>query len=184
MKFEWKRKRLDYFAEVKGGKRLPKGKNLTTDPKEHPYIRIRDIGTSKILELNANYEYVDSETQKLISRYTVSEDDILISIVGTIGLIGIVGKSLNNANLTENCVKITNLTGIDKDYLYYYLISTWGQYEISKATVGAVQLKLPIKNIQAIEIVYPEEREIQRKIVSILSLLDQKIQLNNDINNN
>ena len=120
---EWKESKIKDFAEVKGGKRLPKGKQLTSVPTKHPYIRIRDLGKSKYLELNPEIEFVDDETQLSIARYIVNAGDILISVVGTIGLIGIVGESLDKANQTENCDKIINCTGIEPEYLYYYLIS-------------------------------------------------------------
>lgn len=184
MRYKMKTSLLEEFADVKGGKRLPKGANLQTIPNSHPYIRIRDLGSSKVLELNTNYEYVDDETQKTISRYIVSQGDILISIVGTIGLIGIVGHTLEKANLTENCVKLVNIRGIDREYLYYYLISKLGKDEITKGTVGAVQPKLPIKNIQKIAITHPLEIGIQKRIASILKTIDDKITLNRKINNN
>ena len=56
MTFNWMTSRLDSFATVKGGKRLPKGASLQKEKNKHPYIRIRDLGDSKILELNSNYE--------------------------------------------------------------------------------------------------------------------------------
>ena len=179
----WREGRIRDFADVKGGKRLPKGKQLVGFPTAHPYIRIRDIGKSKVLQLTADYEYVDDETQKDISRYIVAKGDILISVVGTIGLIGIVGDTLDGANQTENCDKLTNLNGIDRDYLYYYLVSSLGQAEIKKGTVGAVQPKLPLKNIQDLLIHYPT-LETQRKIASVLSALDNKIEKNTEINEN
>ena len=145
---EWKEYRLGDIATIKGGKRLPKGINLIDVPNNHPYIRVRDLGHEKTLELNSFYEYVDDETQKFISKYIVNAGDIIISIVGTIGLIGIVGDTLDNANLTENCVKVVDISNLEKEYLYYFLISIYGQSEIKKGIVGAVQLKLPIKNIQ------------------------------------
>ena len=144
---EWKTYRLGEIATIKGGKRLPKGVNLIKIRNSHPYIRIRDIGKTKNIELDSTYEYVDDDTQKTIARYIVQEGDILISIVGTIGLVGIVGKSLDSANLTENCVKLTNLRGVEKDFLFYFLKSEYGQNEINKGIVGAVQAKLQIKNI-------------------------------------
>lgn len=180
---KWQEVRLGDVCDVKGGKRLPKGVNLVTIKNTHPYIRVRDLGQGKRLQLNQNYEYVDDETQKIISHYIVSEDDVLISIVGTIGLIGIVGNSLNNANLTENCVKLINLRGIDKDFLYYFLISNSGQDAIKQGTVGAVQAKLPIKNIQTIQILLPP-MDVQKKIAGVLGALDDKIELNSKINNN
>ena len=179
---EWKEVRLGDVCEIKGGKRLPKGVNLITQKNSHPYIRVRDLGKSKTIELNSSYEYVDEITQKQIQRYITQKGDILISIVGTIGLIAIVGGSLDGANLTENCVKLVKLDKIDTEYLYYYLKSPFGQQNISRGTVGAVQAKLPIKNIQDFSIICPELISNQRRIASILSSLDRKIELNNKIN--
>ena len=168
---EWKEIHLGDIATIKGGKRLPKGVNLVSSPNSHPYIRVRDLGLKKVLELDSSYEYVDDDTQKLISRYIVNTGDIIISIVGTIGLVAIVGKSLNNANLTENCVKLIDINNFDKEFLYYYLISELGKQEIQKGIVGAVQAKLPIKNIQNIIVKAPDIL-LQQKIASILSSLD------------
>lgn len=179
----WNVAKIKDFAEVKGGKRLPKGKQLIKEPNSHPYIRIRDLGKTKYLQLTSNYEYVDDETQQSISRYIVNKGDILISVVGTIGLIGIVGDTLDKANQTENCDKIINIKNILPEYLYYYLISSFGQEEIRKGTVGAVQPKLPLKNVQDISVFYPSIKE-QERIVNILSSIDEKIEMNNAINNN
>ena len=175
--------KLGDVAAVKGGKRLPKGTSLITTPNNHPYIRVRDLNGRRTLELDNSFEFVDDETQKTISRYIVDNGDIVLSIVGTIGLVAIIGKSLDKANLTENCVKLTSLTGIDRDFLYYFLKSSFGQQEITRGTVGAVQAKLPIKNIQDIKIPLPDEFT-QRKIAAILSSLDEKIEINQKINDN
>lgn len=180
---KWNESKIKDFAEVKGGKRLPKGKQLISEANSHPYIRIRDLGKSKYLQLNSEYEYVDDETQKTIARYIVNKGDILISVVGTIGLVGIVGDTLDKANQTENCDKIINIKGLNPEYLYYYLISSLGQEEIKRGTVGAVQPKLPLKNVQDITVKYPSI-ETQGKIVGILSSIDDKIAINEAINNN
>jgi len=181
MRCEWKQVKLGDVATVKGGKRLPKNVNLINTPNTHPYIRVRDLNDRVTLELNDSFLYVDDQTQKGISRYVVNSDDIVISIVGTIGLVAKIGKTLDGANLTENCVKITNLQNIDKEYLFYYLKSVFGQQEIMRGIVGAVQQKLPIKNIQEITIKCPELIE-QKKIAAILSALDEKIAINRAIN--
>ena len=175
--------KLGEVAVVKGGKRLPKGVGLITTPNSHPYIRVRDLNGKCPLELNNTFEFVDDNTQATISKYTVNSGDIVLSIVGTIGLVSIVGSSLNRANLTENCVKLTALPNIDRDFLYYFLKSPYGQQKIAQGTVGAVQAKLPIKNIQNIEINFPDIK-IQKEIASILSSLDNKIFVNDNINDN
>ena len=135
------------------------------------------------MQLNADYEYVDEETQQMIAQYIVNQGDILISVVGTIGLVGIVGNTLDKANQTENCDKIINIKKVLSEYLYYYLVSSFGQDEIKKGTVGAVQPKLPLKNVKDITVKYPPIIE-QKQIVEILSAIDEKIELNETINNN
>ena len=179
----WYEAKIKDFADVKGGKRLPKGRQLVKEPNNHPYIRIRDLGKTKYLQLTPEYEYVDEETQQSISRYIVNKGDILISVVGTIGLIGIVGETLDGANQTENCDKIININGVMPEYLYYYLKSNFGQDEIRKGTVGAVQPKLPLKNVQDISVFYPPMEE-QENIVAILGAIDEKIETNEAVNNN
>lgn len=171
---------ISEIAKVKGGKRLPKGVHLQSKQNAHPYIRVRDFNC-RTLELNDAFEYVDDETQKSIRQYIVSTGDVLVTIVGTIGLTAIVGQSLDGASLTENCVKISGLDSVDSEYLYYYLSSPFGQQEIARRTVGAVQPKLPIKNIRSMEIDYPT-REERERIVALLSLLDDKVEFNSRIN--
>ena len=172
---------LGNIADVKGGKRLPKGKNLTTEPTSHPYIRVRDLNDAIFASLDSNYEYVDEETQKTISRYIVSAGDVLISIVGTIGLTAIVDNTLEAANLTENCVKLTNLKYASPEYLLLYLRSNAGQEAIAKSTVGAVQLKLPLKNIQALPVPLLNSKELT-SLNEILAPIFAKIS-NNVIEN-
>lgn len=180
---QWNEAKIGEIAEVKGGKRIPKGRKLIKEPNSYPYIRIRNLGKTKYMQLNTDYEYVDEETQQMIARYIVNQGDILISVVGTIGLVGIVGNTLDKANQTENCDKIINIKKVLSEYLYYYLVSSFGQDEIKKGTVGAVQPKLPLKNVKDIIVKYPPIKE-QKQIVEILSAIDEKIELNETINNN
>ncbi|MEI6286309.1 MAG: restriction endonuclease subunit S [Bacillota bacterium] len=180
---DWRELKLGDVCKVKGGKRLPKGKTLSDVPNLHPYIRIRDVGKTKSLTLTTDFEYVDDETQRQIKNYIVSENDVIISIVGTIGLVAKISRSLDKANLTENCAKLIELQDANSDFLYYYLTSDAGQCEIKKGTVGAVQPKLPLKNIQDININLPPLPE-QRAIAATLSCLDDKIELNRKINKN
>ena len=175
---------LGSIVSIKGGKRLPAGVSLSQIENDHPYIRVRDLNNVRMLEKTADIEYVDDETQKGIARYIVDKGDIVISIVGTIGLIAIVGDSLHHANLTENCVRLTEFSkDFDSLFLYYYLISDICQDEIQKRTVGAVQPKLPLKNIAMIPI-HKIDLQTQKRIAGILSSLDDKIEVNNQINRN
>jgi type I restriction enzyme S subunit len=177
---EWKAYKLGKICKVKGGKRLPKGNNLTSIPNSHPYIRVRDMG-KKYLPIN-NLEYVPNEVFPSIKNYIVDKGDLILSIVGSVGLVSLVNENLDRASLTENCVKIIPQKDIlNNEFLYYFLTSNFGQAEIYKKTVGAVQPKLPIYNINDIELNLPD-LPTQTTIAEILSSLDDKIELNNKIN--
>ena len=139
---------ITVFGLSKGGA-LPKRSGVS---RNSPLYNVVQTVKGEGRGIKNDFEYVDDETQKTISRYIVSTDDIIISIVGTIGLTAIVNESLNNANLTENCVKLTNIKNATPEYILLFLKSEIGQNEIMRGTVGAVQLKLPIKNIQSIKI--------------------------------
>ena len=171
--------KIGEISDVKGGKRLPLGSDLIEQKNSHPYIRIRDLKENCFVMLNDEFLFVDDETQKEIARYITNTNDLLISIVGTIGLTAIVHESLNNANLTENCVKLTNMKSLLPEYVLMYLRSKEGQYAISQATVGAVQAKLPLKNIQNLDIPYFEESIMNHYNVflkNIFSIISENIE--------
>lgn len=152
---------LDNLCTIKGGKRLPADCELLDTSTEHPYIRVRDVGASRYVCLTDQFQYINDETHSAISRYIVNTDDIIISIVGTIGLLGKIHSSLNKANLTENCVKLTEIHTVTSDYLYYTLCYKKQIKEIELLTVGAVQAKLPMYNIQSMKILVPPTAVIE-----------------------
>ena len=65
---EWKDYELGNLADIKGGKRLPKGKMLVEYKTEHPYIRVTDITNYKIdvnTLLFATSEQTEQEKEKI-----------------------------------------------------------------------------------------------------------------------
>ena len=89
----WKTKVLSEIASIKGGKRLPKGEELNDLKLGRPYIKVADMKKTKHLVLNDKFQYVSNDIQSLISRYIINSGDLIISIVGTIGMINIITRS-------------------------------------------------------------------------------------------
>ena len=168
---------LDSLCTVKGGKRLPADCELLDTPTKHPYIRVRDVGSSRYVCLTNQFQYIDEETHSAISRYIVNTGDIVISIVGTIGLLGKVHSSLDKANLTENCVKLANIHTVTSDYLYYTLCYKKQIKEIELLTVGAVQAKLPMYNIQSMKILVPPTKVIE-EFQNKMNVFNEQIEAN------
>ncbi len=167
------------IVSIKGGKRLPKGESLQVDPNSHPYIRVRDMGSKYIPR--EGLEFVPDTVFPKIKNYIVNENDVIISIVGTVGLVAVIDSFFDSASQTENCAKLSGLDALDAQYLYYCLVSPLGQREIAVQTVGAVQPKLPLYGIENITIPWPL-RSIRESIVGCLGGLDNKIVLNRQIN--
>ena len=130
-----------------------------------------------MLLLTPEMLYVDDDTQKSISRYIVNAGDVVVSVVGTIGLSAYIGKTLDGANLTENCNKLTSFDEGLAAWSYFFLRSAAGKEAIRLGTVGAVQAKLPLKNIKSIEVPFVPASEME-KATSTLNEILAMIQAN------
>ena len=175
----WPIVRLGDFIEVKGGKRLPKGHVLQTNDNGAPYIRIVDLDAGNVVE--ANLAFVPEETQPHIERYRVSTGDVFISIVGTVGLVALIPRSLDRAFLTENAARlVASDRRLSSSYLRYVLASDFGQNSIREQTVGSTQPKLALGRIKDIAIPLPPF-DVQTSIAEVLGALDDKIAANTKV---
>ena len=154
----WKKATFADVCQIKGGKRLPAECEFSSSATTHPYIRIRDMYQGKYLELTEDFEYVEEDVFSYIKNYIVSSGDVIIAIVGiTSGEISIIGETLDRANLTENCVKLTKFRGVTAEYLYCYWQYLRKNGGIDPLLVGAAQPKLPMYNIQVVSVIIPDE---------------------------
>ncbi len=173
----WVWTRLGEIAKIKGGKRLPQGHKLTETETEHPYLRVADFGYKTIK--NSNILYIKKETFEKIKNYTISSNDVYISIAGTIGKVGIIPPLLNNANLTENAAKITNIK-IYKHYIMWQLSSDFSQNQIKHSTKVTTQPKLALFRIEELPFPLPplaEQERIVSRIESLFAKLDEAKEL-------
>lgn len=163
---------VESFCEVKGGLRLPKGSELIAEANSHPYIRVRDLNNASVLLLTSEMLYIDDETRSNISRYVVNTGDLIVSVVGTIGLTAYIGKTLDEANLTENCNKLTSFKGDFAAWSYFFLRSSMGMEAIRLGTVGAVQTKLALKNIKSMNVPFAPACAIERTTSTLNGILE------------
>lgn len=175
--------KIEDICKVKGGKRIPQGEVLQTKKNEHPYIRILDMYQGRILNINDEMLYAKETYWEKISSYIVNTGDIVLAIVGnTLGMVSVIGDTLDKANLTENCCKFVDLDEkkVLPLFLYYSLKAPLNQKQIEVFKVGSSQPKLPIYNIN--QLLVPRYTiDKQHKIINILSDLDSKIENNNKI---
>lgn len=169
---DWDIKKIEpCIGIVKSGKRLPKGYSLSDVPNSHPYIRVADMMMGHIDE--GDIKYVPEEVVDVIEQYKIYDNDVYISVAGTLGLVGKVPPRLNGANLTENANKITDIK-CNQDYLMYWLMSNYIKRQIeSTQTIGA-QPKLALERIRNFLVPLPSTEE-QNAIAETLSDVDELI---------
>lgn len=158
---------LSQIAKIKGGKRLPKGEKFADKKTSFPYIRVVDFKNYSIDF--SDLHYIDEKTEKKIKNYKIYQNEIFLSIAGTLGLVGIMPNSLDNANLTENAVKIkvNNTQEVLARYLMLQLSSSLIQDHIRKYRVGVGTPKLPLYIIEKFEVKIPS-LGIQKQIIAQL----------------
>lgn len=169
----WEEKTLGEIAEIKGGKRVPKGYKLLTEPTNHKYIRVADFNDFGSITLE-NIQYISDEVYNQIKRYTISSKDVYISIAGTIGKSGIIPKELEGANLTENACKLVLDSCAYKYFVYYFTKSALFLNQIKKLTMISAQPKLALTRLATVNIPLPN-LSTQKRIVSHLDKLSSKV---------
>lgn len=150
-------------------------------PNGIPVIKVNNIISG--LKSRFDLETTAPDNEAKYSRTRLHGGELIISVVGTIGRTAIVPKSFAGCNL----VRATALIDIDDELLTkwvkYYLDSPYGQSYIEQNLNTTVQPTLNIKSLVDMPIPIPDETAM-KQIVSMLSSLDEKIQVNKAINDN
>lgn len=172
----WEEKTVGEICNVKGGKRLPAGKDFADGVTAFPYLRVTDMTNGSIDQ--TSLVYVTPEIEPFIRNYKISKNDLYVTIAGTLGLFGTIPDNLDNAQLTENAAKLCeiNFLEFNKLFLKYYFNSENTQAQIWREIgVGGGVPKLALFRIEKLVVKYPQKK-IQDNIAKILSTADAVIE--------
>ena len=164
----WEWCRLGDITSITGGKRVPVGYSLTNQNTGYKYIRVADMKQYSVR--NNDVHYISKEIYSLIKNYTISKDDLYITVAGTIGVVGEIPIEFDGANLTENANKIV-FTQLNKKCLMYLLSSDYLQAQIKNCTTKVGQPKLAIIRIQNFLLPIPPLKEQERIVEKIEELI-------------
>ena len=120
-----------------------------------------------------------------MKRFSIQPDDIIISCSGTVGKVSIITKDDPIGIISQALLLLrVNADVIDPLFLCYFFRSYEGYNAIVSRSSGSVQVNISKREvIEQIPLRLPDI-QTQRRIVSILSSLDQKIVCNAKINDN
>lgn len=144
-----------------------------------------DIPWLSVKDFNNDFRYVYATEKKITelglqnsSTNLLQKDDIIISARGTVGELAMIPYPMA---FNQSCYGIRAKEGIDKTFLYYLIKNCLSK--LKAVTHGTVFDTITRNTFDLIEVEIPE-LEIQHKIASILSSLDDKVELNNRVNGN
>ena len=166
---------LGTLTTIRGGKRLPKGYQLTTEKTPYIYIRVTDMRNGSIRD--DDIHYISEEVQSQISNYIITQDDIYMTIVGaTIGKCGLVPSKFDGMNLTENAARIIPFYGVEKNYLFKCLDSSFAQKQFFDKTKQVGVQKMALNRLSSTKIPLPplaEQQRIVAKVDELMTVCDQ-----------
>jgi len=170
----WEWSYIGNIAEVKGGKRLPKGESLEAEDTGQPYVRATNLKQGTVM---GKMYFVPHHLKSKIKRYIVKSGDAYITIVGAcIGDAGTIPAEYDGANLTENAARIRGTDICSSSFIANWLRASFCQNEIQSSILSAAQGKLALFRIEQMPIAIPpmdEQAEIVRQIEKFFALADR-----------
>lgn len=120
-------------------------------------------------------------TDEDISKYMLTENDLLISLTGNVGRVGMLTKGFLPAALNQrvSCIRIKDSDTVNKKYLYYYFRQKLFIQECVEASKGVAQLNLSTKWLENYTIPVPplpEQERIVARIEELFSQLDAGVE--------
>ena len=177
---EWKEVTLGDLCEISSSKRIF-AKEYQSDGV--PFYRGKEIIAKQKGNAISNELFISrNRYEEIKARYGVPQQrELLLTSVGTLGVPYVIKEEefyFKDGNLTW----FRHFNGLDVEYLYYWFLSPYGKNEINTKAIGSTQKALTIDSLSKFDIKIPANLDDQRRIASILSSLDRKIELNNKIN--
>ena len=171
----WKKLKIEYCAEVIGGG-TPSTKKKEYWDGDISWITPKDLSNYNNRYISKGSRNISEKGLKYSSARLLPKNSVLLTTRAPIGYLAISKRELaTNQGFKSLIMKNGNVP----EFFYYLLknnISKLLQY-----ASGTTFMELNATNLKSIEFYIPEVKE-QKRIASILSALDDKIELNNKTN--
>jgi len=176
---EWKKYKLGEIASVQTG---PFGSQLHQSDyveKGTPIITVEHLGENRIL--HENLPRITDEDKKRLNKYWLKEGDIVFSRVGSVDRRAYVKKTEDGWLFSGRCLRVRP-KNVNGKYLSYFFGLDDFKKRIRAVAVGATMPSLNTSIMNNIEVQLPENISTQTAIAQILTSLDDKIELNLQMN--
>ena len=166
------------------GKNYPNGEDFNKE-KYCLFLNAKNV-TYNGFEFNEKV-FIDKQKDQILRKGKLKRNDIVLTTRGTIGNVAFYSDNIKYDNIRINSgmviIRNNDFININNKYIYWYLKSQKMREKIIEMKTGTAQPQLPISILKKIKIILPCKR-IQDKITKILDSIEQKIELNNQVNDN
>ena len=136
-------------------------------------IRITNVQKGYIEDSDPKYypiEYTNS-----IEKYILKENDLLMSLTGNVGRVGLISKTMLPAALNQRVACLRTIDSlISKEYVFQFLNSDLFEQSPIRSSNGVAQKNLSTDWLKKVEITYPSVEQ-QELITSTLNLIERLI---------
>lgn len=166
----WKEVRLGDGIELQSGFAF---KSSEFVPKGVPIIRIANVESTMNVDGSPCYE-----ADEALSRFLVNDGDILVSMTGYVGKIGVFRASPAHPHAYLNQrvgrVKVRPKGPISRDYVLQLLLTEKFKREVENSAAGGAQPNVSSRDICSIAFMMPTLNE-QKRITEVLGDCDVEI---------
>lgn len=146
-----------------------------------PIVTVEHLGSRVFSE--QNLPMVSDADKSRLSKYVLKKGDIVFSRVGSVDRCSFVDQKHDGWMFSGRCLRVRPSEEVDPLFLYYFFCLNTTKEFVRSIAVGATMPSINTKLLGEVEVVCPEIEE-QRKIADILSIIDDKIEENQEINEN
>jgi len=167
---EWQLRPINDFVSLAQGFAInAKTRHAIKSSGDLPLLRITDLIN------DTASQFIDIED--IHSKFVASDDELIYTRTGRVGLVfkekvGVVHN---------NCFKIKPRPSLDRDFLFWFLRQQYVVHYVNSIASGSVQKDLNHASFLTLELPVPSLQK-QKSIAHILGSLDDKIELNRQMN--
>ena len=181
MMTEWKTYRLGDIADIQTGPFGSQLHNKDYADEGSPIVTVEHLGNRHFT--TQNLPLVSDADKVRLSKYILSEGDIVFSRVGSVDRCSYVSKAEDGWMFSGRCLRVRCSSKAYPLYVYYYFCLESIKQYIRNVAVGATMPSINTQIMSEIPISLPSLEE-QRRIAGILGAIDDKIENNRRINTN
>lgn len=181
MKNNWRKVKLDNVCELIAGFAF-KSKDFGAYPDK--VVKITNIEPPFVNMTNLVGVDLSKYNRNNLAKFIVKRGDYVLAMTGaTIGKLGRISND-DIAYINQRVLKFKPNDGVDKDFLFFILSeSNFSQYILNHIDSESAQANISAKTIGQYEFELPP-LDPQKRISAVLVSLDNKIELNEKINQN